>query len=183
MRDLCRDICDRHAAFRHVKMERVSVVFSQTRSPVSWGLQARLTPLRFVNGTLFDRRNGRIWTIQRLFDGECEQLYILTFYLPRFLNLSYQEKLVTVFHELYHISPHFDGDIRRFDGPCFMHTASQARYDQQMAVFVRQYLKTKPPEVLRRFLKYDFDGLCRRYGSVVGRKGIVPRLYCLSDVA
>ena len=30
-----------------------------------------------------------------------------------FLDQTFEEKLVTVFHELYHISPAFDGDLRR----------------------------------------------------------------------
>ena len=48
---------------------------------------------------------GRTWTLERLYEGDREMLYILTFYLPRFLDHSFREKLITVFHELYHISP------------------------------------------------------------------------------
>lgn len=180
---LCDDVCERHAEFRHVDMGRVAVTFSQTRSPSLWGLQAKLTPLRFEHGSLFCVREGRRWTIQRVFHNGQEMLYLLTFYLPRFLNLSYEEKLVTVFHELYHISPEFNGDIRRFSESCYIHTGSQAAYDLRMAAFVRQYLRKQPPENLRRFLKYNFDRLNRCAGAIVGRRLITPRLIPVNDAA
>jgi len=113
-------------------------------------------------------------------DGE-EMLYILTFYLPRFLNLSLDEKLVTVFHELYHISPAFDGDIRRFSGTCYMHTGSQADYDRQMAVYAKEYLALLPKSQFPEYLRYDFAGLRRCYGAIVGLRLAVPRLIALES--
>ncbi len=86
-------------------MSQVAVAFAQTRHQALHGLQAKLTPMRFEGGALTTRRRGRTWTVQRLFHGQREMLYILTFYLPRFLDQSFREKLITVFHELYHISP------------------------------------------------------------------------------
>ena len=164
-------------------MSRVVVTYAQTRSNVEWGMQAKLTPMRFEGGALTELRDERRYTVQRLYHDGQEMMYILTFYLPRFLNLSYSEKLVTVFHELYHISPLFDGDIRRFEGNCYMHTGSQANYDKQMEKFVRQYLRMRPPEVLRAFLKYDFAGLRSACGPVVGLRLPNPRLIPLDDAA
>ena len=178
---LCDDICRCHKEFRHIDMQRVVVTFAQTRSPVSWGMQARLTPLRFEGGSLFQVREGKHWTVQRLFHDGREMLYVLTFYLPRFLNLPYHEKLVTVFHELYHIGPAFDGDIRRFSGSCYMHTTSQAEYDRQMGIYVRQYLRLGRPEGLRAFLKLDFGKLCQARGQVIGLRINIPRLIPLKD--
>ena len=116
MYQLCDDVTQRMETFSHIRMPRVAVTFAQTRSRVSHGMQAKLTPLRFENGALITRRRGRSWTVQRLFCGEQEMLYILTFYLPRFLQHSFREKMITVLHELYHISPDFNGDIRRLEG-------------------------------------------------------------------
>lgn len=164
-------------------MTRVIVTFAQTRSPVEWGMQARLTPLRFQNGALTQLRDGRRWAVQRLFHQGQEMLYILSFFLPRFLNLSYREKLITVFHELYHISPEFDGDIRRFQGSCYMHTGSQASYDLQMAKFVDQYLRMRAPVSLRSYLRHDFSSLKRSHGPVVGLKLPVPRVILIDDAA
>ena len=103
--------------------------------------------------------------------------------MPRFLNLSFDEKLITVFHELYHISPHFDGDIRRFDGACYMHTGSQKSYDRQMALFARQYLEMGRPKELLGFLRYSFAELQANCGDVVGLRITIPRLIPLDKAA
>lgn len=183
MTALCTDICRRHPQFHHVRMSEVAVSFAQTRSPVEWGMQARLTPLRFEGGALTERRKGRDWTVQRLTHRGHELLYILTFFLPRFLNLSYREKLVTVFHELYHISPEFNGDIRRFSGSCYVHTGSQKNYDRQMEVFAGEYLRMNPPEELLRFLMVSFHELESQCGPVVGLRIAIPRLIPVNNVA
>jgi len=183
MKRFCQDVCEHHPEFRHIDMRRVVVTFAQTRSPVEWGMQAKLTPMRFECGATTYRRGGQVWTVQRLYHDGCEMMYILTFYLPRFLNLSYMEKLVTVFHELYHISADFDGDIRRFEGNCYMHTGSQANYDRQMEKFAKQYLRMQRPTALRSFLRYDFQALRKARGDVVGLRLPVPRLILLDDAA
>jgi predicted metallopeptidase len=183
IRRLCEDVCQRHPEFRHIDMGQVAVTFAQTRSPVEWGMQAKLTPMRFDYGALTQRRDGREWTVQRLYHDGQEMLYILTFYLPRFLNQTYMEKLVTTFHELYHISSAFDGDIRRFKGGCYMHTGSQANYDRHMETLVNQYLRMKAPAQLRKFLKHDYHGLRKACGPVVGLRVAVPKLIPLDDAA
>ena len=136
MRQLCEDITQRLEDFGHVRMDQVAVTFAQARRRVPHGLQAKLTPLRFEGGDLVTRRRGKLWTIQRWYAGEVEMLYILTFYLPRFLEQSFREKLITVMHELYHISPVFDGDIRRLPGHYHVHSHSQKEYDRRMDDFV-----------------------------------------------
>lgn len=180
---LCEDICRRHKAFQHVRMEEVAVTFAQTRSPVEWGMQAKLTPLRFAGGAVMERRGRRLWKVQRVHRNGREMLYLLTFYLPRFLNMSFEEKLVTVFHELFHIGPNFDGDIRRFSGACYMHTGSQKAYDRQMEIFAREYLDLRSAEAPYGFLKFDFQQLQERFGPVVGLRLAIPRLIPLDEAA
>ncbi len=94
-----------------------------------------------------------------------------------------EEKLITVFHELYHISPRFNGDIRRFSGACYMHTGSQKGYDQQMAIFAREYLEMQIPEDLLGFLRLSFAELQAQCGHVVGLRIAIPRLIPLDKVA
>jgi hypothetical protein len=102
--------------------------------------------------------------------------YILTFYLPRFLDQSFQEKFVTILHELYHVSPFFDGDIRRFDGRYHVHSASQRDYDGQMEVYAREYLSMTPSPDLYDFLKLDFRTILERHGGVIGLQVPIPKL-------
>jgi hypothetical protein len=133
--------------------------------------------MRFEGGSLMCRRQSRTYTIQRLYDTQGREIfYILTFYLPRFMDLPFREKLITVFHELWHISPQFDGDLRRHDGRCYAHTHSQKQYDAEMDVLARQYLASSPPASLYEFLQYDFAGLLTRYGRIYGTKVRRPRL-------
>ncbi len=144
MRRLCEDVTVRVEEFGHIDMAAVAVTFAQARRRVRYGLQAKLTPMRFEDGALSHCRVQPSWTVQRLFQGDREMLYILTFYLPRFLDQTFREKMITVFHELYHISPDFDGDIRRMDGRYHVHSHSQKEYDRQMEVFV---VDSPPPPV------------------------------------
>jgi len=176
MRDLCVDVCVRLPEFRHIRMDAVGVTYAQARRRVPYGLQAKLTPLRFAGGSLTERRRGRTWSVQRVFHGERELLYLLTFYLPRFLDHPPKEKLITVLHELYHIGPQFDGDIRRFEGRCYAHTGSQKSYDAHMEVLVDQYLRKRPPKSTINFLSQTFDDLRRQYGGVVGLRVPIPKL-------
>lgn len=180
---LCVDLCARLSEFRHVRMEEIAVTFAQTRSRVPHGLQAKLTPLRFEQGSLVMQRYGREWTVPRLFRGERELLYILTFYLPRFLEHSFREKMITVVHELYHISPEFNGDIRRLDGRYHVHSHSQKEYDLLMADLAEKYLRLNPPRELFEFLQCDFKTLQQRFGGVVGIKVPIPKLIPLPKSA
>ena len=75
--------------FRHIDMSRVAVSFRQTRKRMSHGLYASLTPLRFAGGQTHSIRRGRKWTIQRVEVDGREMLYVLNFYLPRFLDLPF----------------------------------------------------------------------------------------------
>jgi predicted metallopeptidase len=183
MRALCVDVCTRLDEFRHIDMSRVAVTFAQTRRRVSYGLQAKLTPMRFEEGRLTAiREDGRRWTVQRLYDSQDrEMLYILTFYLPRFLDQTFTEKMTTVFHELYHISPEFNGDIRRLDGRYHVHSHSQKGYDEEMARLARRYLDKKPPVELYAFLRKGFRGLKRHHGEVVGLSIPIPKLLPLAE--
>ena len=177
MRVLCVDVTTRHPCFTHIDMSRVAVSFSQTRKRGPFGLHATLTPMRFENGALTGKRRGRKYTVQRLFDpAGTEMLYILSFYLPRFMDEQFHEKLVTVFHELWHISADFDGDLRRHPGRCYVHSHSQKEYDAQMAVFVDEWLALDPQPEVYGFLQYSFDELYRQHGRVFGVRISQPKL-------
>ena len=173
---ICHDISRRMQEFSHIRMGEVAVSFSQARRNVNWGLQAKLTPLRFERGALEQTRAGQLWRIQRLFHEQREMLYILSFYLPRFLETPFEEKLTTVFHELYHISPLFDGDIRRLPGRCHVHSESQQEYDRHMSILAQKWLDREPPPELYGFLRYRFKTLQKKHGGVMGLQIPIPKL-------
>jgi predicted metallopeptidase len=173
VRRLCADIAFRCAELAHVATSRILFAFTQARNGRTHGLQARVTPLRFRGGQLVRRHRGINYQVQRLFVGDEEILYLMTFCLPRFFNQGFDDKLVTLFHELFHIGPQCDGDLRRHAGRYAVHSHSQRRYDERMAGLARAYLNTKPDPGLHAFLRLNFAQLRQRHGSVVGV--IVPR--------
>lgn len=103
-------------------------------------------------------------------------LYLLSFYLPRFLELPWREKLATVIHELWHVGPEFDGDLRRHAGRCYAHTHSQRKYDEHVAGLVDRWLSLGPPDELHAFLQHDFRELDRRHGPIYGLMLPSPKL-------
>jgi hypothetical protein len=177
MRALCQDAVARTPELKHVDMTRVALRFCQVRAFGPHGVQASLTPLRFRDGSRTTVRRGVLVTIEPLYSPQgVEMLYLLSFYLPRFLDLPFMEKLATVFHELWHISPHFNGDVRRHPGRCYAHGTRERHYHAQMHVLARRWLERQPPPDLYEFLRYDFAALCRLHGGVYGTRVRTPRL-------
>ena len=173
MRQLCTDIALRCPVFAHVKVESILISVTPSRNRKGYGLLARLTPMRFRNGAMKQRRGRTLFQPQRYYVNKREMLYILTFCVPRFLEQSLSEKLITIFHELYHISPKFDGDLRRHDGRYALHTHSKQGYDAHMAELVQDYLKTNPKLSEYDFLKYRTPELLQRHGNILATT--VPR--------
>ena len=177
VRRLCKDICVRLPEMRHVDMSCVAVSFSQARRDVAHGLQAALTPLRFAGGARSEYRDGTHLECQQVLDEQGREcLYILSFYLPRFLNHSLEEKLSTVIHELWHISPRCDGDLRRHEGRCYVHGTSQRAYDAQMDYLARKWLSLDPPHAVYAFLELTHAELVAEYGPVYGHRIPTPRV-------
>ena len=177
MRALCGDVVARLPEFQHVEMDRVAIRVCQTRSRGMHGIHASLTPLRFQGGQRTQLRRGRTWTIQPVRDAAGrEMLYLLSFYLPRFCDQPFTEKLATVAHELWHIGPGFDGDLRRLPGRCFAHGRSEAEFHGEMRDGARRWLALSPPRELYAFLEHDFHQLRLQYGRVFGARMPTPKL-------
>jgi hypothetical protein len=173
VRRLCADIVHHCPDLRHIDVSRLLFGMTQARNGRRHGLQARVTPLRFRHGQLTRLRHGVTWQVQRYFVDGTEMLYLVTFCLPRFLDQDFDDKFVTLFHELYHISPAFEGDLRRHAGRYQVHSHSKAHYDVHMAHLARAYLSNGAARPLHSFLRLNFAQLQHRHGSVVGV--VVPR--------
>ena len=173
---VCEDICFRVPELRHIDMGRVAVGFSQTKHSEPFGIFASATPLRFENGEQYRQSRGRVWTIQQYFrpDG-IEYMYILYFYVPRFMELPLSQKLDTIVHELYHVNPLFNGDLRRFSGRQFAH-GSKKRYDHIVNRLVQYWLKRDPPGELWEFLCCNYRDLTIKYGKPSGTRIPAPRI-------
>lgn len=172
-RRLLEDMVARTPDLAHVRLPQILIGVLQARNGRPHGLQARVTPLRFPHGRLQRRRRDTVYQVQRYFLGEHEFLYLMTFCLPRFQNQSFNDKVITLFHELFHLGPEFNGDLRRHEGRYQLHTHSQRCYDRYMADLARAYLQSKPNPDLHAFLHLSFAQLQHRHGAVAGI--VVPR--------
>ncbi len=175
MERLVRDIAARCPEFAHIDADRIVIAYTQTRSPGAHGLYASIHPLRFQDGKRTAKKRGRTYAMPRIRIGEVEILYVLYFALPRFADLGFETKMVTIFHELYHISPAFNGDIRRFPGKNYAHGHSRKRYNELARSLAEQYTRNADTREVTAFLRMGFDELQKRYGAVVGRHVRPPR--------
>jgi hypothetical protein len=176
-RRFCEDMVARLEEFAHIRMGQVAVGFSQTRSASVYGTYATLTPMRFAGGRTETVRRGRRYGVQRLYDPSgVEMLYILSFYLPRFLELPFRRKLVTTAHELWHIGPQFDGDVRRYEGRCYAHSPRKRHFDALSEALVDRSLAAGAPEEAYAFLREGYRELLARHGRIYGQKIRSPKL-------
>jgi hypothetical protein len=176
LRRLCQDVVLKCPTFAHIDPAAVAFTATTSRTRTRHGLLARVTPLRFRDGTLYRRHRGTLYQVQRFVVDGREVLYVLAVCLPRFLDLPFDEKLVTVFHELYHMSQRFDGDLRRHDGRYQYHTHSKKGYDDEMARLVRQYLAGEPDAAALAPLHLTFAQMCAAHGGVLAVRLPRPRM-------
>ena len=150
--EFCRDVRLRLAAMAHLQPERILFALSRSRAAGGHGVYARIVPLRFAGGAreLQRRRRGyrETWRLPQLqYQGE-EILYLIQVMAPRFFRLSLREKLATLLHELYHVSPACDGDLRRFPGRNYAHGHSRKAFQRQVENLLDTYLASSPPPAL-----------------------------------
>jgi len=171
LHEVIRDIAEVCPPFSHIQPERILVTIAQCRKAGVHGIYASVLPMRFEGGKCSIVRKGIRLTRQPLFHGEYEILYIITFYLPRFCNLTFDQKMKTIFHELFHISPEFNGDVRRFAGRKYAHGSSRRSYDKQIEKYVHDYLRIRGAGAkVLEFLHLDFETLVKTRGTIVGRR-------------
>lgn len=111
--------------------------------------------------------------------------YLISISLPRFCDQSLAHsrkarfyrraddlwiaKLDTVIHELYHISPGYEG-IRRIDrgDGTFFAEYHGGRFLEEVAEMVGIYLDSQPDPLTYGFLRHPFDTLEARFGGILG---------------
>ncbi len=157
MTRLVGEVASKTEEFRHIRSEQVLVSATFARSPRRAGLLAYVLPLKYRAGSPVERRvrgsKEYHWAMLPVVREGREILYIVYFMLPRFLHMPFREKLETVVHELYHISPLFNGDLRRFKGRSVLHGSMKA-YDAQVKRLTDAFLAANPDPGSYAFLNY-----------------------------
>lgn len=166
IRDLVRYVPE----LEHVRPGSILVSFAKARQRTHHGTYAKVVPLRFEGGRFYERRGGEIRSTPRWTFRDREYLYILYVYMPRFHDACFREKLETLVHELWHISPACDGDLRRFEGRTHYHGDSCRDFDDEIRPLVDAYLKVRGDAACLEFLRVSTERLERQYGRLVGLK-------------
>lgn len=162
-------LSQRLPALAHIDGGRVLHGVVQARSRSRYGVFAQCHALRFKHGQRELVRGRWRWVWPEIKVRGREMLYYITYFLPRFLDQPPRERLHTLIHELYHISPKFNGDLRRFSGRNEYHGDSRAVFDGVVDGLVEAALRELDPGRFA-FLNLDFDQLQQKYGAVVGNK-------------
>jgi len=144
MQELIKDITMNVNELSYIDAENVAVGFKRSRESVAEEVWAEVTAIDLGDGAYLQKKEGRVekfFSSQTLLMDGMPVKYIMDFYVPVFLALPFREKLVTVFHELYHISPKFDGELRTFKGRAYQHGPSKEKYDKYMEYLCDKYMR------------------------------------------
>ncbi len=124
LHDLSTDICAKVPVLSHIDAGQVGFSLSFARNRRGSGTYAFIVPLRFEGGAVTKNMAGAPTPCPGGSAGR-EALYLIYLLAPRFFDLPQRRKLHTIIHGLYHISPEFDGDLRRFPGRRWAHGPSR----------------------------------------------------------
>ncbi len=172
---IIQEIALRCEDFSHVDTRRVLVCMATNRSNASGGTFGKLVPMRFKDGAETLRYRGKLYAMPRLRHGGVDQRYIIYFYHPRFFNLSPSEKLKVIFHELYHISPDFNGDIRRLAARKASHGASRERFDDFFEHDLTKFYAHIEKTPYMKFLEMNAHALRISFERIKGRRMKMPK--------
>jgi hypothetical protein len=176
MRRLAEDIVGKCPEMAHIRLEAVEFTFTRSRVEGEYGQFAKIIPMKFENGAEITVRKRRKYRIPPLMIEGRTILYAISFCQPKFQNLSFEDKLLTVFHEMYHISPKFDGDIRRFPGKNYAHGPSRDWYNAVVKRIVDAYVDADPDIDAMAFLRWTADEIFERYEGFTAKRIPMPKL-------
>jgi predicted metallopeptidase len=172
LREAAAEICNHIPDLAHVDVSRVQFSLFYSRKARKTLTFARCYPLSRT-----PRKIGRHWhALEPLYATERRKArYILAFAWKRYWELSAEKRLETLIHELYHISPRFDGEFREFDqgGP---HGLGLRWFDRQVKNLMNLYIP--------QGLEQEFPALSISVRSglkVTGIKLQVPRWERLAE--
>ncbi|MFH0974762.1 MAG: putative metallopeptidase [Spirochaetota bacterium] len=172
--DIIKEITIRSESFSHIDAKKITVCLGSNRNNCRGAIYGKLVPLKFKDGSDKLQFRGRYYKIPEIMNEGIAQLYAVYFYLPKFFNLSAEEKLRVIFHELYHISPEFNGDIRRMGSVKKAHGSSRKKFDLKFEKEVKLFFKFISNTAYLDLLTMDSKSLQKNY-LVYARRMKIPK--------
>ena len=130
----------------------------------------KLQPLKFENGNSLIKHKGRLYAMSKLIYNNHEIKYIIYYYFPKFFDLPAKEKINVMFHELYHISPDFNGDIRRMGKFKKAHGHSKKFFEDQYIYMADSFYQKFQSSIYNNFLEMTSEDLLKVYKKVTYTK-------------
>ena len=172
---IIRDMIERTEEFRLFDINRILVCCSTNRNTSRGGIYGKLVPLKFENGSEIIKHKSYYYSIPRLTVNNIDILYVIYFYIPKFLDLPAEKKIDVMFHERYHINPDFNGDIRRMGKFKKAHGHSRKSFDEKYKEYAESfysYIKNTP---FIKFLEMDTKTLKNEFPELSYRRMKVPK--------
>ena len=169
------EVRDFSQTFSHIDTDRITVCIASNRKNSRGAIYGKVVPTRFEGGEKHTKFRGKIYAIPEVKREGILQKYLVYFYMPRFFDLSAEEKLRVILHELYHISPEFNGDIRRMGKGKFAHGHSRQSFDENFAADLEafhEYIKETP---YYKFLSLTSKELFASFDKVTGNRMKLPK--------
>jgi len=161
--------CSRYPQLCHIDMDRVLVSVVKCRTRLVSGTCATITSLRYPTGRASFETPAQAPQLERIFKDGREVLYLVKFFLPRFHDLPLGKKVETILHELHHVDPKFNGELRTFGGARWAHGSSQKAFEKTYETLRQEVLAHLDP-LDELFLNCSFAALLRRYGDIYGQR-------------
>lgn len=172
---IVEEIVRRSPVFAHIDTSRIVICVASNKAGARGATYGKLAPLKFKGGHDTIKYRGRYFTMPKVMSGGSEILYLVYFYLPKFFDLDAKEKLKVIFHELYHISPEFNGDIRRITEGKAAHGSSRDKFNKLFETEQNEfyeYIKTTP---YINFLDLSTKELHQHFKKVLCRRMKMPK--------
>lgn len=143
VRLLIREIARRLPEFSKVRSENILVIAGEARR----ASRATIRPTRFQDTATLRSKDGRLRKPRLTFRGR-KILYVLTLRPLFFRTGGVEKRIETIIHELFHLSPAFDGTLASERRHAVMDAAA---FEAALRPLVKRFLAECPQEHLDRF--------------------------------
>ena len=167
---IIRDMINSTDEFKKFDLNRMLVCCASNRKDCRGATYGKLVPLRFKDGAEIIKHNGKFYTIPKVKVNNSEILYIVYFYIPKFFSLSAKDKINVMFHELYHINPEFNGDIRRMGKFKAAHGHSRKSFEEKYIEYADNFFDKIQNTPYYNFLKMDSHQIMSNFKTVKYRR-------------
>jgi len=167
---IIHDMINSTDEFKSFDLNKILLCCASNRKDARGAIYGKLLPLRFKDGSEVIKHNNRFYTIPRVKFGNTEILYVIYLYIPKFFNLSARDKVNVMFHELYHINPEFNGDIRRMGKFKAAHGHSRKSFEEKYIEYADVFFEKIQNTPYYNFLQMNSNDIQNQFKTVKYRR-------------